>query len=317
MAVRVTPVGPLIQANNESAEGVREQVYILTSGNPGIFAPSDLAVSQHAGTPAMNVDVAAGRCSILGTSSTFQGMYHFSNDAVTTLTIATAPGSNQRVDIVCASIQDAAYAGGSNTGLLQVVTGTSGASPAVPATPASSIVLAHVFVGTSVTSILNANINGTTGTNNPDAIAYVVQAGDEGRLATQGSSAGGSGAISSAGAPGTAIGRSVTVNVGTSRRIRILAQGTAVLSSASGVGTVGLYRDGTSGGGTNLFLGQQNFGNGTAGASWPWSLALEDPAPTAGIHTYFLQGWCAGAGTVTFNAGFSGATLMVDDYGPQ
>jgi len=41
---------------------------------------------------------------------------------------------------------------------VNVVTGTAAASPVAPATPANSIALAQVLVGTSVTSILNANI---------------------------------------------------------------------------------------------------------------------------------------------------------------
>ena len=78
-----------------------------------------------------------------------------------TLTIATAPTSNTRIDLVCVTVRDAAYAGSSNDCILQVVTGTAAASPTVPTLPASSLSLATILVGTNVTSIVNANITDT------------------------------------------------------------------------------------------------------------------------------------------------------------
>ena len=117
----------------------------------------DMACNQ-AGTPAMTVVVSAGGAYALGTTSSTQGMYYSYNDAAVTLTINTAPVTNSRIDLVVFRINDAAYAGATNSCTLEVIAGTVAASPTVPATPASSLPLAQVLVGTGVTSIVNANI---------------------------------------------------------------------------------------------------------------------------------------------------------------
>lgn len=299
MAVRVTPVGSLIQANNESAEGVRELAYILGDGAGGTLGGLDMAVAQHAGTPGMSVDVAAGRALIPGTSTTFQGMYHLSNDAVVTLAIATAPGSNQRIDLVCASVQDAAYSGATNTGLLQVVTGTPASSPAVPATPASSIVLAHVFVGTSVTSILNANVNGTTGTNNPDTTAFLAQRCVDFQAYAAG---GGSGTISSATTPGTAVSSTtVPVNCSATRNYRVQIAGWAQFSTTA-IGAVSIWRDAA------VNLGQVNFAGATNDQAFS---VLAVDTPTVGMHVYQARAWVT-AGTLQVWS----CNICVDDLGP-
>lgn len=166
MTERVTPVGPLIQANNENAEPVREMIMSLLrcaglgeGALQGIVAAGDLAVSQHAGTPGMNVDVAAGRAFVQGGQTSFQGSYHVSNDATKTLTIAASNPSNPRIDIVVATVRDHQYpVYTQNDWLLQVITGTASGSPVAPATPTDSIVLAQVAVAANVTSIVNANI---------------------------------------------------------------------------------------------------------------------------------------------------------------
>jgi hypothetical protein len=157
MALRTPPL--YLQAGSHSAENDRLGLYGLV-GTQGVGATTQLVVSQSA-TPAMSVSVAAGWAWILGTTSSTQGMYSLYNDAAVTLTIATAPSSNTRIDLVCLTVRDAAYAGASNDCILQVVTGTAAASPVAPTLPASSLSLATVLVGTSVSTITNANITDT------------------------------------------------------------------------------------------------------------------------------------------------------------
>ena len=53
---------------------------------------------------------------------------------------------------------DDQYSGASHIGQIVVVTGTPAGSPSAPATPKNSLVLAHIAVGASVTSIVTANI---------------------------------------------------------------------------------------------------------------------------------------------------------------
>ena len=90
------------------------------------------------------------------------------NDAVTNLTITAAPGTNSRIDRVVATVNDAYYTGLLNNVTFTVIAGTVAASPTAPATPANSISLATIAVGTSVTTIVNANITDTrTSTSTP------------------------------------------------------------------------------------------------------------------------------------------------------
>ena len=86
------------------------------------------------------------------------GVYMAYNDATTNLTIATASTTNPRIDLICLTVSDAYYTGATNTVAFNVVTGTPAASPTVPATPTNSLALGQIYVGTSVTSILTANI---------------------------------------------------------------------------------------------------------------------------------------------------------------
>lgn len=189
MAVRVGSVGPPIRADTMEPEVFRQALNALLGSGQGIVLDSTvggpLAVTQN-GTPNMSVNVAAGFAFIRGTQSVpAQGAYLFFNDATVNLAIAASNPSNPRIDVVAASIQDAYYSGASNTALLQVITGTPGASPAVPALPANSIALAHIYVGASASSIVTANINSTAGSGNPDTTAFVPPVAGGGEPAIQ------------------------------------------------------------------------------------------------------------------------------------
>lgn len=155
MAIRTPPL--YLQAGSHSAENDRLGIRGMV-GTEGVGAgTAELQVTQ-SGTPGMSVSVAAGWVWVLGTTSATQGMYSSYNDAATTLTITTANATLARIDKVCFTVRDAAYAGASNDCILQVVAGTAAASPVAPATPASSLVLATVAVAAGATSIVNANI---------------------------------------------------------------------------------------------------------------------------------------------------------------
>jgi microcystin-dependent protein len=128
---------------------------------PGVGEEGDLLVTQH-GSGAMSVDVAAGMAIIAGTAAAGQGSYLIDTDALVTLAIAAAPGAGQsRYDLVVAKIEDADQDGGPNSDcLIEVVEGTAAAtgSQVAPAAPASSLILARVLVGSSVSTILTADI---------------------------------------------------------------------------------------------------------------------------------------------------------------
>ena len=154
MTLRTPP--SWLQNGSHPAENDRLTTQALYA-TTGIIGSTSLAVSQN-GTPNMSVNIAAGWAAIVGTSTTTQGTYVSYNDAVVNAAIATAPATNSRIDLVCLTVNDAYYSGSTNNIVVNVVTGTAAASPVAPATPANSIALAQVLVGTSVTSILTANI---------------------------------------------------------------------------------------------------------------------------------------------------------------
>lgn len=154
MTLRTPP--SWLQNGSHPAENDRLTTQALYA-TTGIIGSGSLAVAQN-GTPNMSVNIAAGWAAILGSSTTTQGVYVAYNDAAVNAAIATAPASNSRIDLVCLTVNDAFYSGSTNNIVVNVVTGTVAASPVAPATPANSIALAQVLVGTSVTSIVNANI---------------------------------------------------------------------------------------------------------------------------------------------------------------
>jgi 4-hydroxy-3-methylbut-2-en-1-yl diphosphate synthase IspG/GcpE len=106
----------------------------------------------------MTVSVASGWAAIVGTYQTNMGTYMAYNDAATTATITTADPSNPRIDLVCITVNDAAYSGSLNSVAINVVKGTAAGSPTVPSTPTNSIALAQVAVAAGATSISSGNI---------------------------------------------------------------------------------------------------------------------------------------------------------------
>ncbi len=124
----------------------------------GVLADGDLKVSQRAAGVNMSVDVAAGTV-VIENAVASRGRYLCKSTAVTNLAIAASPGVGaSRIDIVVATVTDTEYGDPSDAWVLQVITGTAGPSPTAPATPAGSLLLANIAVGTSVSSISNANI---------------------------------------------------------------------------------------------------------------------------------------------------------------
>lgn len=160
----MTAVNPpaYIQAASHPADVFRRAIQTAMRGGYGVVqnGPStfDLLVTAN-GTPNMTVNVAAGRAIIPGTQNTLlQAVYEALNDATVNLTISASHPTLPRNDLVVASVQDAAYSGGSNQWLLQVITGTAAASPADPSVPSNSITLARVRVDAAVTSIVSGKI---------------------------------------------------------------------------------------------------------------------------------------------------------------
>lgn len=170
MAVEANPV--FIQGDNYSAELTRRGTsgFLLARGatigsvTGGVvnFAANDLQMSPPGS--GLSVNVAVGECIVPGSSSSTQGGYYFRGSSTTNLAVATANPTNPRVDLVCATVNDAAYTGSLNTGILQVVTGTptSGATlsnlTGAPSLPTSSLLIGYILVPANATNIISADL---------------------------------------------------------------------------------------------------------------------------------------------------------------
>ena len=110
-------------------------------------------------SPNMTVKVAAGWAAVPGSGGLGVGQYMVYNDASVNASIATADPSNPRIDLVCLTIQDAAYSGSSNQAIIQVVAGTPAVSPTTPSTPSNAIALATIQVNAATTTITSGNIS--------------------------------------------------------------------------------------------------------------------------------------------------------------
>ena len=163
---------------------IQQALYATT----GIIGDTSLAVSPNSPV-GMSVRVASGWAAVIGTTTSDMGAYTLWNDATDTLTITTADPTNDRIDLICATVRDAYYSGAYNDVIFQVIAGTPAGSPVAPTLPDNSISLAEVLVGAAVTQINSGDITDTrvaTTTNLPSNLPS--QSGNAGKyLTTNGS----------------------------------------------------------------------------------------------------------------------------------
>lgn len=139
-----------------------DRALIELVGTEGVVDPfgGALAVQQRSAGANMSVDVAAGMCLVTGDDQADQGRYACRNTATVNVTIAAAPASGTRTDIVVGRVRDSSAVGAVDGFFIEVVTG-SGTAGAVPATPNTAIKLAEVTVPAGAASITTARITDT------------------------------------------------------------------------------------------------------------------------------------------------------------
>lgn len=290
-----------LQAGAHPAEDVRRWVAAITNDAEGVVNGNDLAVTER-GTPNMSVDVAGGRCLILGDEATFQGTYFCENRGNTNVVISASDPTNPRIDIIVARVRDASYSGATNAWSLDVVTGTPAGTPVAPATPINAIRLATVSVAAAAATIVNANITSTRSVYNP-AYRLVVYTNNGTftkanfpwaktvKVTVVGSGGGGGGCAATAagetsaggggGGGGTAINGTLSMSaLGTTETVTVGAAGAAGGSNAAG-----------GAGGTSSFGAHASATGGAGGAAGAVSVSTV-LAMTAGI------GGDPGVGTV-------------------
>jgi hypothetical protein len=154
MTLRTPP--SWLQNGSHPAENDRLTTQALWA-TTGIIKSNSLAVTPNSPV-GMSVIIASGWAAIVGTTQANMGTYVAYNDAATVVAITTANPTNPRIDLVCATVQDAYYTGAQNNVIFQVVVGTPAPSPVVPALPANSIALAEVDVVAGALSITSGDI---------------------------------------------------------------------------------------------------------------------------------------------------------------
>jgi len=176
-----------LQAGSYPAQYDRLNQQALYS-TTGIIGQNSLEVTPNSPV-GMSVRVASGWAAIVGTTTTDMGVYTIFNDALATLTITTADPTDDRIDLVCATVRDAYYSGAFNDVIFQVIAGTPSGTPVAPALPDNSISLAEVLVAAAVTQINSGDITDTrVNVTTSLPIALPSLAGNAGNfLATDGS----------------------------------------------------------------------------------------------------------------------------------
>jgi hypothetical protein len=152
-----------LQARTYSAQQVRHLIDQMVP-REGIVGRLDFAVSQRAAGANMSVDVAGGEAFVQGDTSGRQGIYHLTNDAVANVAVPAAHGTNPRVDLLVARVQDSNVVGSTDTPVFEIIQGTPTATATLAnltnagIAPATALPLAYILVPAAATSILNANI---------------------------------------------------------------------------------------------------------------------------------------------------------------
>jgi hypothetical protein len=157
MTLRTPP--SWLQNGSHPAENDRLTTQALWA-TTGIIKSTSLAVTQNSPV-GMSVIIASGWAAIVGTTQANMGTYVGYNDAATVVAITTANPTNPRIDLICATVNDAYYTGSTNNVVFQVIAGTPAGSPVAPALPANSISLATVDVAAGALSIVTGNITDT------------------------------------------------------------------------------------------------------------------------------------------------------------
>lgn len=299
-----------LQASSYGALAFRRPLTSLI-GATGVVGATDLKVTAH--TPAnLSVTVASGQVWIPGNVVTNQGDYYGLNNATVNLSIAAASTTTPRIDLVCATVKDAFYAGSTNDWVIEVITGTPAASPAAPSLPSNSVPLAHVAVAASATTITNADIT----TERPRSGVHSVIVGTSAGAPSSGSYATGTGYMDSndvlwvctvGGTPGTwvplaptgstfvpgildtasstfvSLGPSVTVQTG--GRVLVTVTAYSYNSTSGDGGALGFAVSGASAISANTTQALTFYGTSPLSFSGSWVIAV-----TPGSNTFNLEG---------------------------
>ncbi len=166
-----------------NANMLRQLVALLTEGGGG-FSSNGLvvrggvritgdyvdAMKVSPGVTGLTVVANTGLC-VVPATTVGAGGYTVVNDAVKTITLATADGSQARIDRIVVQVTDTGNA--SSTYDIIAVTGTPAGSPSAPAAPSNSMSLATVLVAAGASSPAGLTVTDARGLLYPPMRPYV------------------------------------------------------------------------------------------------------------------------------------------------
>lgn len=155
-SVTLTQPPVFIQQGEYSARLTR--LFLDLVATEGVVAADDFAVSERAASPAMQVDIAAGRAFVTGDDVTNQFRYVVLLENFVEVSVDPADLTDPRIDLVVLRVLDSDAGVVGDEARVEVITGTPAPAPAVPATPPTALPLASIAVAANAASITNANI---------------------------------------------------------------------------------------------------------------------------------------------------------------
>ena len=155
-SVTLTQPPVFIQQGEYSARLTR--LFLDLVATEGQVGAGDFEVTERSASPAMQVDVAAGRAFITGDDIANQFRYVTLSENVVEVSVDPADLVDPRIDLVVVRVLDSDAGVVGDEAKVEVITGTPAAVPVVPATPSTALPLASIAVAANAASITDANI---------------------------------------------------------------------------------------------------------------------------------------------------------------
>ncbi|MFI2837533.1 hypothetical protein [Mycolicibacterium sp. PDY-3] len=325
-----------LENSKTNIEGfMKDMRALFTGGVASNFSATSLQVVQRGAGANMSVDVSIGDAHLVRPTSDYS--FYVWQDAATNVAITTAPATNSRIDAIVAwvdtSVTNVSLNNSPGSLKFSAIVGIVAGSPVAPIDSAIQTALgstvawtrlANVTVGTSVTSIVNANISDqrsaitsrtSAGANTVGTTAIADGAVTGSKLATTSIRLGYAQITANAGVVGGTVKQvpgltsTVTVPAG-GRSVKITAYSFAVSTDAAGTNSNALsIWDGTVGSGTQIG-GGQNLVTGAGAASFIIAMAVV--TPSAGSKTFNVGAFATGGNPTVSASTTQPAFILVE-----
>ena len=155
-AITLTQPPIFIQQGDYSARLTRNILSLIAT--EGAVGAGAFVVSQREASPALQVDVSAGRAFVDGDDIANQHNYLVASESVVEVPVPAADTVDDRIDLVVLRVLDSDAGVVGDEAQVELIQGTPAPVPVVPSVPNTAIALAQVLVQANVIAILNADI---------------------------------------------------------------------------------------------------------------------------------------------------------------